>query len=128
MNENESVEMHILLIDDDPVVYDVTRMMLRRTGHTLVWAKNGIEALQKLSGAELPDLILCDIMMPGMNGIETLEAIRSDPRLSHLPVAMITAHRQTTALERARSLGAKDYIFKPFRRAEVLEKVNQILM
>ncbi len=117
----------ILLIDDDPIIYSLTSRMLERSGYEVIWAKNGDEALQALSGDVLPDLVLCDIKMPGMDGHETVAAIRQDPRLRDLRIIMLTAHDQPADLAWAEEVGTNDYIVKPFPPNRLLEVVKQHL-
>jgi CheY-like chemotaxis protein len=118
----------ILLIDDDTMVYDLTRRVLQSTDYELIWATDGIDALKKLSEmAELPDLVLCDIMMPRMDGHKTLGAIRDDPRLKDLRVVMLTAHSQVDNLRKAQEHGAVGYITKPFRVRGLLAEINRYL-
>jgi CheY-like chemotaxis protein len=117
----------ILLIDDDPVVYELTNLMLGRAGHEVEWAKDGVEALGMMASPDLPDLVLCDILMPRMDGRQTLQAIRQDPRLRHLRVVMLTALSQSEDIEFARRMGALGYIVKPFRAGDLLRQVDKHL-
>ncbi len=115
----------ILLVDDDPDVYKVTNLVLARAGYEVAWAKDGVEAVSALASADLPDLVLLDIMMPRMDGHELLLTIRQDPRLRHLPVLMLTALREAEDMQRAREMGALGYIVKPFRAGDLLSRVGK---
>ncbi|GAB4441163.1 MAG: hypothetical protein Kow00120_09560 [Anaerolineae bacterium] len=117
----------LLLIDDDHDVYKVTRLILERAGYDVLWARDGVEAISMLASPDLPDLILCDIMMPRMDGREVLIAIRQDPRLRHLPVLMLTAHRDAENLEFAREMKAVGYIVKPFRAGDLISRVRRFV-
>ena len=117
----------ILLIDDDPIVYKLTNLMLSRAGYEVDWAKDGVEALEKMASADLPDLVLLDILMPKMDGQQTLQAIRQDPRLRHLRVVMLTALSQAENIKFARRMGVLGYIVKPFRAGDLLRQVNKHL-
>ncbi len=117
----------ILLIDDDPVIFDLAKRILGRLGHKLLWAKNGEAALEMLAESDLPDLVLCDIMMPGMDGYETLQAIREDARLCHLSVAILTGQAKSSDLKWADEMGVLCYINKPFTSAELQRHVTRSL-
>ncbi|MCZ7547142.1 MAG: response regulator [Anaerolineae bacterium] len=117
----------LLLIDDDDGVYKVTRLILERAGYDVLWARDGVEAISMLASPDLPDLILCDLMMPRMDGREVLIAIRQDPRLRHLPVLMLTAHRDAENLEFARDMKAVGYIVKPFRAGDLISRVRRFV-
>ncbi|MBN1284220.1 MAG: response regulator [Anaerolineae bacterium] len=118
----------VMLIDDDPIIYDLTNRILKRTGCQVAWAKNGQDALVQLNDMDkLPDLILCDIMMPDMDGRQTLNAIRQNSRLRDLPVIILTAHDQLEHLQWAEDMDVAGYIVKPFHIQRFLEKVRQYL-
>lgn len=118
----------ILLIDDDPTIYKLTKRVLSSVDCCVHWASNGVEALAQLSNeVDLPDLVLCDIAMPGMNGHQTLSAIRQDARLHCLRVVMLTAFSQAEHIQMAEKLGAIGYIVKPFRPQELVEQIKLYL-
>jgi len=85
-------------------------------------AYNGQEALEKVISI-VPSLILLDIMMPQMDGFEVLEKLKKDPATSNIPVIMLTARKSREDMQRARDLGAVEYITKPFKAVEVVDKV-----
>jgi two-component system, response regulator len=107
----------VLVVDDDPDDLEITRRALDKIGcgATCIMASRGEEALALLQGlAELPALILLDLKMPGMNGIDTLRQIRSDSRLKHIPVVIVT--NSTLESDRRASLaaGANAFLHKAF--------------
>lgn len=118
----------IMTVDDEPDVRFVIREILEKDGHEVIEAGSGRECLQKLR-EEKPDLILLDIMMPGMDGWETLEKIRSDEATKSIPVAMVTVKSiLSEKLERGESMKElADYIEKPLMREKFLERVRTIL-
>jgi DNA-binding response OmpR family regulator len=104
------VKPRILVIDDEPHIRELVKRTLENAGYTVAEAREGKAALEAIAAKE-PDLILLDIMMPGMDGYEVLERIRE---ISNVPVLMLTAVHEKTAICRSLGLGADDYIEKPF--------------
>ena len=116
----------ILVVDDTPLNVKLLADLLTAKGYETITAASGPEALQKLA-ADPPDLVLLDVMMPGMCGYEVCAAIRADPAHSMLPVVLVTA--LDPAKERARGLeaGADDFLNKPVAQAELLARVRSLL-
>ena len=111
----------ILIADDSSFMRNVLKDILSKEGHTLIEAENGKEALAKFD-AEKPNLVLLDIIMPEMDGIEVLKKIGATAK-----VVVISAVGQEKMVEEAKKLGALDYIVKPFENAQVLEAVKKAL-
>lgn len=103
----------ILLVDDDAANRDMLGRRLRKLGFEVEEAADGHEALQKLKGAGF-DLVLLDVMMPGLDGFQTLEYLKADPRLRHVPAIMLTALDDAASTVRCIEAGAEDYVPKPF--------------
>jgi DNA-binding response OmpR family regulator len=117
----------ILVVDDDAPAGDLVAALLRHFGHEASSACGGDAALERLSGA-LPDLVLLDLMMPGMNGIEVLRRIRKDARTADLPVVMLSALDDEDWRARAEYAGASDYWIKGgFDVGELEERVRSRL-
>ncbi len=115
----------ILIVDDEPSARETLEALLFREGYRLVCAANGAEALQK--AAELmPDLILLDVMLPGMDGFEVCRRLRADPRLAEAPVIMVTALDDRDSRLQGIEAGADDFISKPFDRAELRARARSI--
>jgi len=110
----------ILLVDDDIELTDLLAEVLRLTGFEVEVANNGQEALDKLNASH--QLVLLDIMMPVLNGIETLKKIR---QTSNVPVMMLTARGEE--IDRGLELGADDYLPKPFNDRELVARIKAIL-
>jgi diguanylate cyclase (GGDEF)-like protein len=113
----------ILVVDDTPANIDVLRLTLEPEGYDLSVAPSGEMAL-KIAPRFVPDLILLDIMMPGINGFETCEQLKKDPKLKKIPVIFISAKSEIEDIIEGFKHGGVDYISKPFRQEEVLARVK----
>jgi len=116
----------LLVVDDDPQIVELVGYKLRQQGFEVDTAIDGQDALNKLAG-DVPALVLLDVMMPGMSGLEVLERMRADAVTARTPVLMLTAKAQEEDLERGFALGADDYITKPFSPRELVSRVNAAL-
>jgi len=115
----------ILIVDDESSARETLEALLFREGYHLVYAVSGPEALQK--AVELiPDLILLDVMMPGMDGFEVCRRLRADPRLAEAPVIMVTALDDRDSRIQGIEAGADDFVSKPFDRAELRARARAI--
>lgn len=114
----------ILIADDVSDNISLLARYLKNEGYTCIPASDGAEALTKIR-AEMPDLILLDMNMPVKDGLQTLQEIRSDPAIGHLPVIILTAARiEPMDMQMALNIGADDYITKPFDRRELLARIR----
>ncbi|QZZ19190.1 response regulator [Leptothermofonsia sichuanensis E412] len=116
----------MLVVDDVEANRDLLSRRLQRQGHTVVVAENGRQALERLREQQF-DLILCDIMMPEMNGYQVLEHLKADPALRHIPVIMVSALDDIDSVVRCIELGAEDYLFKPFNPTLLKARINACL-
>jgi DNA-binding response OmpR family regulator len=116
----------ILLVDDADTILMMERMILNRGGYELITAKDGQEAVAK-AVAERPDLILLDIVMPRMNGLEALKQLRSQEATKAIPIIMVTTRGEEENVEAGFASGCDDYITKPLNGSEVLAKVRSYL-
>lgn len=116
----------ILVVDDNEDIRSLLSIVLEKEGFLVFLAANGTEALEIRAKNHL-DLILLDIMMPGMSGLEVLKTIREDKKNNEIPIIMITAKSTIADIDEAVELGATSYIIKPFRPANLIEKVNATL-
>lgn len=118
----------ILIIDDEIVLLEAIAKKLTLEGFEIVKATDGQEGLAKIR-QEKPDLILLDILMPKMDGMEVLEEVNKDPELAKIPIIIISNSGQPVEIEKAMSLGVKDYLIKAeFDPEEVLVKVRNVLL
>ena len=117
----------ILIIEDEEIMYSLLERKLSQEGYTVKVAKDGEEGLEEIR-KEKPDLVLLDIIMPKKGGFEVMEDIQKDKNLKDVPVIVISNSGQPVELDKAKELGAKDWLIKTeFDPEEVIEKVkNQI--
>ena len=119
----------IMVVEDDVFVMDIYQMKLSQSGFDVISASNGLEAIKKLEKEEdMPDLILLDIIMPYMDGLEVLKKVSENEKWKNIPVILLTNLSQKEEIEEGMKLGARDYLIKShFTPSEVLEKVNNQL-
>jgi len=116
----------VLVVDDDPTVSDVVRRYLEQAGCRVRLAADGGSGLAAVD-AERPDLVVLDLMMPGMNGLEVCKLLRADARTGRVPIIMLTAKAAETDKIVGLEMGADDYITKPFSVRELLARVRAVL-
>jgi two-component system response regulator VicR len=117
----------IMVVDDEPDLLEVVRLILESDGYQVVTAGSGQEALDRME-KEKPDLVLLDIIMPKMDGWEVFSRIKADPKTTDIPVIMLTAKDQRIdKLIGLHVVRVDDYITKPFGRAELLERIKRVL-
>ncbi len=121
-----SAQGRILIVEDDVNLRTILRMQLEKAGYEVRAAENGEEALRMVA-EEIPDLVLLDVMMPGMNGYEVCHVLKSDIATANLPVIMLTARSEQEDRIRGLSGGANDYLTKPYEVEELLVRVRNIL-
>ena len=116
----------MLVVDDSPTIRAVLGKMLRQDGYAVSVAGDGETALA-MARSEKPDLIFLDIVMPGMNGFAVLRALRREPDTHGIPVVMISGNLQATEQFYVQRFGADDFMKKPFGRAEVFMRIQQLV-
>jgi len=115
-----------LVVDDSITVRRVTQRLLERNGMRVLTAKDGVDAVTLLQ-ENLPDIILLDIEMPRMDGYEVAAHVRSDPRLKHIPIVMITSRVSEKHRARAIELGVDDYLGKPYQESQLLDAIEPLV-
>ncbi|MES2695938.1 MAG: response regulator transcription factor [Verrucomicrobiota bacterium] len=113
----------ILVIDDDAKLRSHYAELLRLDGYEIIEARNGREGVDRAK-SDVPDLVLCDITMPEMNGHRVLEALRNEPRTAHLPFVFLTGWSELDDVRTGMNLGADDYLTKPVSPQELLTAIR----
>ena len=122
----ERIAERILVVDDEPDIAALVAYHLARSGYRVSTAGNGTDALKAVTD-ERPTLVVLDLMLPDLSGYEIIEQIRRDPSTSDVPVLMLTARREEADRIRGLTLGADDYLTKPFSPQELVLRVGAIL-
>ena len=122
--ENNVNKKRILIVEDDSFVMDIYQTKLSQSGYDVVGAENGLEALKQMEKGNF-DLVLLDIIMPYMDGLEVLKKIKADKKNKDLPIILLTNLSQKEEVDKGLGLGANDYLIKShFTPSEVLEKIR----
>ena len=115
-----------MIVDDSPTEVHVLTTMLAKNGHEVITAASGEDGVE-MAKTEQPDLILMDVVMPGMNGFQATRQISKNDETASIPVIMVTTKDQETDKVWAMRQGAKDYIVKPVQEKALIEHVNMVL-
>jgi len=116
----------ILVVDDEPGVLEIVRTNLEWEGYQVLEAQDGLEGL-KAARQSHPDLVILDVMMPGLNGWQVLQAIEADPDLAGTPVIMLTVVEDDLSMIQGLEMGAVEYICKPFNPLDLVQTVRMVL-
>ncbi len=116
----------IIIVDDDREVQEIVTFALHRNGFEVEVASNG-QQLQAMLAAHIPDLIILDVMMPGLDGYQIFGNLRKNPAMQHVPVIIMTAHAEDIYERISIDLGAAVHITKPFHPLELVERVQALL-
>lgn len=116
----------ILVVDDSPTETFRFREMLQRNGHVVLEATNGADGVAMTLG-EKPDLVLMDVVMPGMNGFQATRQIARNTEIGHIPVVIVSTKDQETDRVWGRRQGAKDYLTKPVDEANLIQIIAKFL-
>ena len=116
----------ILVVDDEQDLLDLIEYNLKKEGYSVIKAENGLEGI-KAAREHKPNLVLLDIMMPKMDGIETCEQLRADPELKNIPIIFLTARSDEKTEIEGLDKGADDFITKPISTTKLLSRINAVL-
>lgn len=116
----------ILIVDDSPTQTLSLAKLLKKHGHEILTAKDGAEGVE-VAKAEIPDLVLMDVVMPKINGFQATRQITKNPSTSHIPVVIVTTKDQETDRIWGERQGAKGYVTKPVDEDTLLETINKFL-
>jgi CheY-like chemotaxis protein len=126
MPDSSDMRRNVLVVDDEPYIGRIIQLKLESGPYNVEFCSDGAAALDRLRSESPVDVILLDIMMPHMSGFEVLAALRRLPQHSETPVIMLTAKGQETDREQARSLGASDFLTKPFSPKKLLARIDEL--
>jgi DNA-binding response OmpR family regulator len=116
----------ILVIEDDPMAARIAELSLSNEGFKTIVAPNGLKGL-KIAQEDPPDLVLLDLMLPGVDGFEVLNRLRAKPQTANVPVVVVSSKSQLTDKQTAEKIGANAYVTKPYKRGELVELVQSLL-
>ena len=116
----------ILIVEDDPDISELIRFNLEKVGYQTVQAEDGEQALL-LTKKHPPDLVLLDLLLPGVSGLEVCRQMKRDPALQHIPIIMVTAKGEEMDRVVGLELGADDYVVKPFSIREIILRIQKLL-
>jgi two-component system phosphate regulon response regulator PhoB len=116
----------ILVVDDEEDIVELVELNIAREGYRVLTCGTGEQAL-KLAGSKLPSLVILDLMLPGIDGLEVCKKLKSDPKTENIPIVMLTAKGEESDIVTGLELGADDYITKPFSGKVLVARVRRIL-
>lgn len=120
------MDKKILVIEDDPATSRLVDYTLRHKGYQVMTASNGLEGIRKAQ-REKPDLLILDVMLPGIDGFEICNRLRAEPDTAQLPILMFSAKAQEIDRDTGLKVGADDYLSKPADPSEIVRRVESLL-
>ena len=117
----------ILVVDDEPDVVEIVRFRLERDGHTVTTAPDGTAGLSRAI-VDNPDLVILDVMMPGIDGFEVAFQMKNNPRTANTPVIMLTAKSDFSSISKGWGMDVDNYVTKPFNVDELAQTVRNVLI
>jgi len=119
-------EATVLVVDDDPVIQKLLQVNFEMEGYTVLTAGDGEEGLER-ARADHPDVIVLDVMMPKMNGLEVADALKADGGTAKIPIVLLSAKAQEADIQAGKATGADDYVTKPFDPLDLLDRVATLV-
>jgi DNA-binding response OmpR family regulator len=116
----------ILVVDDDPVILQLLQVNFEMEGFTVITAADGQQGVDR-TRADRPDIVVSDVMMPKMSGIELVAELKGDPDTAGIPILLLTAKAQQAGIGAGMDAGADDYVTKPFEPLDLVDRVNRLL-
>ncbi len=116
----------IMSVDDSESIRQMVRFTLKQAGYDVVEAVDGQDALKKLSSCTI-DMLIADLHMPNLDGIELIKKVRSKPQYKYIPIIMLTTESQTDSKQKGKAAGATGWIVKPFKPEQLLAVVKKVL-
>jgi DNA-binding response OmpR family regulator len=122
----DTLTQSVLIVDDEPMARTLLRLMLVRAGFNVFEAEDGFDALEKVRKNQ-PDVVLLDVMMPGMDGFAVCEALRNEASTATLPIVMLSAKTDLESMNKGLRVGATKYLTKPISPEELTQHVREVL-
>ncbi len=119
----DSIGCKVLLVDDEPDIRKLAKLLLQRAGYEVLVAENGLEGLAKAEAAH-PEVVLLDVMMPGMSGFDVLKRLKENAATQDIPVIIFSALGADRQINMSRQLGAESHLEKPYQAQQLLEQVR----
>ncbi len=116
----------VLVVDDDPVIVRLLEVNFEMEGFEVICAVDGMDGVEK-ARAEQPDIVVSDVMMPKLNGLELCVALKTDDSTSAIPIVLLSAKAQVADIRAGLDAGANDYVTKPFEPLDLIDRVNKLL-
>lgn len=116
----------VLVVDDDPVIQNLLRVNFEMEGYEVIIASDGVEGLERVRN-DHPHVVVCDIMMPRMDGLTVAREMKADPATAHIPILLLSAKAQQADVRAGEDAGADEYVTKPFDPLSLLERVEALL-
>lgn len=116
----------VLVVDDDPVIQRLLSVNFEMEGYAVIVAGTGLEGIEMARGSR-PDVVVLDVMMPGMDGLEVAVKLKADPATAKIPVLLLSAKAQEADIRAGDAAGADAYVTKPFDPFELLERVSELI-
>ena len=126
VGNSNNLNQTVLIVDDEQMARTLLRLMLVRAGFNVYEAEDGFDALEKVR-KNRPDIILLDVMMPGMDGFAVCEAVRKDPETIHLPIIMLSAKTDLDSINSGLRAGATTYLTKPISTEDLTRHIHEAL-
>ena len=115
----------ILIVDDDVSITELMKALVKMDGHQPTTVNDSTKAIEVANSVH-PDLITLDLMMPGLTGFELCDLLHNDPEFANIPIIIVSARDDRESKDKAREMGAKDYITKPFGVDELISKIKAL--
>jgi twitching motility two-component system response regulator PilH len=116
----------VLIVDDSPTDVQNLKSILQKAGHTVIEASSGHDALDRVK-LEKPDVVIMDVVMPGVNGFQATRTLSKDAQTAHIPIIIVSSKNQETDRVWALRQGAKEYLVKPVKEVDLLAKISSLL-
>lgn len=116
----------VMIVDDSPTDVQHLKALLQKGGHSVIEVSSGADAIERVK-QDRPDCVVMDVVMPGINGFQATRTLSKDPATAHIPIVVVSSKNQETDRLWALRQGAREYIVKPVKEADLLAKIKSVL-